>query len=76
MGTKTRAVDGHGNRIGPLGWFAMAGFLSMGALYFVDMLAEGGIVSPIVSLPIGIVAGVGVLLFWLGNDPTAGYVER
>lgn len=75
MGTTTRSADRPRQEIGLLGWFAMTGFLSMGALYFLDLLIESVAVSPLISLPIGIVAGTGFLLFWLGNDPTVGYAQ-
>ncbi len=75
MGSNTRSADRPQPKIGPLGWFAMAGFLSMSALYFLDLITEGDVISPIISLPIGIVAGIGVLLFWLGTDPTIEYTK-
>lgn len=71
MGTKAQSIDHHQHEIGPLGWFAMVGFLSMGALYVADMMTASSVVSPVVSLSIGVVAGIGVLLFWYGHDPTA-----
>lgn len=76
MGTKARPVDRHRHEIGPLGWFTVVGFLSMGALYIADIMAASSVVSPVVSLSIGVVAGIGVLLFWYGRDPTAGYTVR
>ncbi len=75
MGTNTPPVDRPQHEIGPLGWFAMAGFISMGALYFLDVVTEGGAISPMISLPIGIVAGVGVLLVWSWGEPIIEYTE-
>jgi hypothetical protein len=45
----------------------------MYALYFLDLVAEADVISPRVSLTIGVVAGIGALLFWVGNDPTVVY---
>ncbi len=71
MGTRTQPADRPTHTIGPLGLFALAGLVSMSGLYYLDVVAEGNVISPTTSLPIGIVAGIGALLFWFGNDPSA-----
>lgn len=75
METKARPADPPQQEIGLFGWFALAGFVSMYALYFLDPVAEADVISPRVSLPIGVVAGIGAFLFWVSNDPTVMYIN-
>lgn len=70
MGARTQSTERSERRLGPLGWFALLGLLSMGGLYALDVATQGNGVAPTTSLPIGIVAGIGALLLWFGNDPT------
>lgn len=70
MGTRRQSKQPD-KRLGILGWFSLLGFVSMVGLYYADVITEGNGLSPTTSLPIGIIAGIGALLFWLGNDPTS-----
>lgn len=69
MATETRFNQSE-QQLGALGWFSMIGFVSMLGLYYADVITGGNGIAPTITLPIGIVAGIGVLLFWMGNDPT------
>lgn len=61
------------NGIGPAGWFSAAGFVIMGLLYILDMLdIATSILSPTLTLIVAVVAGIGAVLFYVGNDPTYG----
>lgn len=58
--------------LGAAGWFSVAGFVIMGLLYLLDVAdIANSILSPTWTLIIAVVAGIGALLFWVGNDPTA-----
>lgn len=68
-----RQRDRNDNEIGALGWFSIAGFVIMGALYVLSVTTDAAaLTTPMGDLAIAIVAGIGALLFWFGNDPTAG----
>ena len=71
--TADRERTSAGNDIGSLGWFSIAGFLIMGLLYLLDVMeVADSILPPGTTLLVAIVAGVGALLLYFGNDPTAG----
>lgn len=71
--TAERDRTGTGNHIGSFGWFSVAGFLIMGLLYLLDVMGiADSILSPGLTLLVAIVAGIGALLLYFGNDPTAG----
>lgn len=71
MGERERT--GAGNDIGSFGWFSVAGFVIMGLLYLLDVMdIADSILPPGTTLVVAIVAGVGALLLYFGNDPTAG----
>jgi len=58
--------------MGWLGWFSLAGFIILGALYLIDLNATG--VWPVSTTWTGIIAliaGIGALALYFGNDPTA-----
>ena len=60
------------NDFGWFGWFSAAGFVIMSALYLVDMFAtELWQLSPTWTLTIALLAGIGALALYFGNDPTA-----
>lgn len=60
------------NNIGALGWISIAGFVIMGALYILAITTDAAaLISPGGDLAIAIIAGIGALLLWFGNDPTA-----
>jgi hypothetical protein len=74
------AVDrqqGQKNRgLGALGWISVAGFVIMGALYVLSVTTDASaLISPAADLAIASLAGIGAVLFWYGNDPTAGRNE-
>ena len=60
------------DQIGSVGWFAVAGFVIMGLLYVLDVAdIANSILSPLWTLIVAVVAGVGALLLYAGNDPSA-----
>lgn len=70
--TERTAQERDERRIGMLGWISVAGFLIMGALYLLAVsTGASALTTPGGDLAIAIVAGIGALLFWFGNDPTA-----
>lgn len=57
---------------GWFGWFSLAGFVILGALYLIDVfVAEVWPVSAPLTLAVALLAGVGALALYYGNDPTA-----
>lgn len=59
-----------------LGWISVAGFVIMSTLYVLSVTTDASaLVSPVADLTIATVAAIGALLFWYGNDPTAGRNE-
>lgn len=57
---------------GWFGWISVAGFVIMGLLYLLDTLEiADSILSPTATLIVALVAGIGALLLYFGNDPTA-----
>lgn len=64
------------NRMGWLGWFSLAGFVILGALYIIDVAEiSSWPVSPTWTLIIAIIAGIGAALLYFGDDPTAPDAE-
>lgn len=60
------------NDFGWFGWFSAAGFLIMGALYLLDMVEPAlWQVSRSLTLGVALLAGLGALALYFGNDPTA-----
>ena len=60
------------NEMGWLGWFSLAGFVILGALYIIDLVAvELWPFSATWTLIIALIAGIGAALLYFGNDPTA-----
>lgn len=60
------------NRFGWFGWFSLAGFVIMGALYLIDIMATDlWEFSALWTLVIALLAGIGALALYFGNDPTA-----
>lgn len=57
--------------LGLLGWFSLIGLVSMFVFYYINLIIGGNGLASSTILSIGIVAGIGALLFWFGNDPTA-----
>jgi thiol:disulfide interchange protein len=56
---------------GWFGWVSAAGFIILGALYLIDeFVAEVWAVSQELTLAVAIVAGIGALLLYYGEDPT------
>jgi hypothetical protein len=61
------------NDFGWFGWFSAAGFVILGALYLLDLAFEDvWAFSALGTLVVALVAGVGALALYFGNDPTAG----
>ncbi|ESP89111.1 hypothetical protein [Candidatus Halobonum tyrrellensis] len=68
--TTTETVDRNG--MGAAGWFSAAGFVIMGLLYLLDVTEiSTSVLSPIWTLVIALVAGIGAVLLYYGDDPTA-----
>ena len=72
--TTTERTDG--NRMGAAGWFSAAGFVIMGLLYLLDLftvvnLGTSTSIPAIWWLIAALVAGIGAVLFYYGDDPTA-----
>ena len=66
----TETVDR--NEMGAAGWFSAAGFVIMGLLYVLDATEIAtSFLPPIWTLVIALVAGIGAVLFYYGDDPTA-----
>lgn len=62
---------------GWFGWFSAAGFVALGALYLVDLVATDlWRFSPFWTLVVALIAGVGALALYFGDDPTAGERPR
>jgi len=56
---------------GWFGWFSAAGFVILGLLYLLDVyVADVWEFSAWWTLAIAIVAGIGALALYFGNDPT------
>ncbi|QLG64325.1 hypothetical protein [Halorarum salinum] len=71
--TAERGTAGRSSGFGTLGWFSLLGFLIMGLLYVLDVAEiADSILPPMATLLVAVVAGIGALLFYVGNDPTAG----
>lgn len=60
------------NGFGWFGWFSAAGFVILGALYLIDVfVAEVWPYSALWTLIVALLAGVGAVALYFGNDPTA-----
>ena len=60
------------NGFGWFGWFSAAGFVILGALYLLDLyFAEVWPYSLGWTLTVAVIAGIGALALYFGNDPTA-----
>lgn len=60
------------NGFGWFGWFSLAGFVILGALWLIDATgAEVWPFSQLWTLIIALVAGIGAVALYYGNDPTA-----
>jgi hypothetical protein len=60
------------NAFGWFGWFSAAGFVILGLLYLLDaFVAEVWAFSTLWTLIIALVAGIGALALYFGEDPTA-----
>ncbi len=60
------------NDFGWFGWFSLAGFIILGALWLIDATtAEVWPYSQTWTLAIAILAGIGAVALYFGNDPTA-----
>ena len=58
--------------MGWFGWFSAAGFVILAALYIIDMLATDlWPYSPLWTGIIALIAGIGAIALYYGNDPTA-----
>lgn len=61
------------NRMGWFGWFSAAGFVILGLLYVLDMFAtDWWAFSAFWTGVIALIAGIGAVALYFGNDPTAG----
>lgn len=60
------------NDFGWFGWFSLAGFVILGALYLIDLVATDlWPFSAWWTLAIALLAGIGATALYFGNDPTA-----
>ncbi len=60
------------NQIGWFGWFSVLGFLILGLLAVGESMAA--LEWPLtvgVTAALAVLAGVGAVALWIGNDPTA-----
>lgn len=60
------------NHIGWFGWFSLLGFLILGLLAIGEsMAALDWPLSTGLTAALAILAGIGAVALWIGNDPTA-----
>lgn len=60
------------NHIGWFGWFSLLGFIVLGALAIGEsMAALDWPLSLGLTTALAILAGIGAIALWFGNDPTA-----
>jgi len=60
------------NAMGWFGWFSVAGAVILGALYVLDLANTAAWpVSRSLTLTLALLAGIGALALYFGNDPTA-----
>jgi len=60
------------NTLGWFGWFSVAGFVILTALFVLDLFADTlWAFSAFWTLVVAIVAGIGAAALYAGNDPTA-----
>ena len=64
------------NALGWFGWFSVAGFVILTALFVLDLFADTlWAFSAFWTLVVAIVAGIGAAALYAGNDPTADTYE-
>ena len=64
------------NSLGWFGWFSVAGFVILTALFVLDLFADTlWAFSAFWTLVVAIVAGIGAAALYAGNDPTADTYE-
>ncbi|MFB6130965.1 MAG: hypothetical protein ABEJ28_09110 [Salinigranum sp.] len=60
------------NEIGWFGWFSIVGFVALGALALVDWFGVAPWpFSATGTAVVAVVAGIGAVLLYVGDDPTA-----
>jgi hypothetical protein len=60
------------NHIGWFGWFSLLGFLILGLLAIGEsMAAIDWPLSVGLTAALAVLAGIGAVALWIGNDPTA-----
>ncbi|MBX0287812.1 hypothetical protein [Haloarcula salinisoli] len=65
------------NALGWFGWFSVAGFVILTALYVLDLFADSlWAFSAFWTLVVAILAGIGALALYAGRDPTADTYEE
>jgi len=65
------------NAMGWFGWFSVAGFVILGALYVLNLAGTATWpVSRSLTLVLAALAGIGALALYFGHDPTAGSNRR
>lgn len=58
---------------GWFGWFSVAGFVVLGLLYLLDLFAtQWWAFSAFWTGIVALIAGIGALALYFGDDPTAG----
>ena len=64
------------NTLGWFGWFSVAGFVILTALFVLDLFADTlWAFSAFWTLVVAIVAGIGAAALYAGTDPTADTYE-
>ena len=65
------------NALGWFGWFSVAGFVILTALFALDLFADSlWAFSAFWTLVVAIVAGIGAVALYVGEDPTAETYEE